>query len=423
MKRWLAAPVLAVMCTLALACGDDPTNPGTPADTTLAGLRVAGDSQVQFLETELINRLSIQLVDRAGNPVAQTGVPVGWSVLAGGGVLATDGSVTTTGGVATARWTMGAEPGTNRARVTVGTLQPVEFTARAARQGPIVFVSSRHAGFRGDDFEGYPGDLFAMNEDGSDVIRIVTPRPEINYSANPAWAPNGEILLFSLIDPRPAGGIPGPVSLGVFWVSATGFKEEQVPRTGFPPEVDFLEDPAWAPDNVRIVAHSTLDRQLYTMNFRTTTNLTKLVGFGESAHSPSWSPDGSRIAFACSSGGKTDICLVDSDGGGLENLTNGPAIDGEPDWAPDGSQILFSRDSLLDGGIWVMNADGSGERQLFAGRATAPSWAPDGTRFLMTWTPPPPAGRTDIYMVDVTTLETINLTNAGSLDRQAIWRR
>ena len=112
---------------------------------------------------------------------------------------------------------------------------------------------------------------------------------------------------------------------------------------------------------------------------------------------------------------------MDSDGGGLENLTNGPAIDGEPDWAPDGSQILFSRDSLLDGGIWVTNADGSGERQLFAGRATAPSWAPDGTRFLMTWTPA--AGRTDIYMVDVTTLETINLTNAGSLDRQAIWRR
>ena len=68
-----------------------------------------------------------------------------------------------------------------------------------------------------------------------------------------------------------------------------------------------------------------------------------------------------------------------------------------------------------------MNADGSGERQLFVGRATAPSWAPDGTRFLMTWTPT--AGRTDIYMVDVTTLETINLTNAGSLDRQAIWRR
>ena len=36
---------------------------------------------------------------------------------------------------------------------------------------------------------------------------------------------------------------------------------------------------------------------------------------------------------------------------------------------------------------------------------------------------PTPAGRTGISMVDVTTLETTNLTNSGSLDRQAIWRR
>ena len=71
------------MGTLAFACGDDPTNPGTPADTELAGLLVLGDSQVQFLETELINKLSVQLVNQAGIPIDATGVPVEWGVLAG----------------------------------------------------------------------------------------------------------------------------------------------------------------------------------------------------------------------------------------------------------------------------------------------------------------------------------------------------
>ena len=139
MSPFQSTRIVLVAGSLALACGDGTT---TPAETPLAGLRVAGDSQVQFLATELPNKLSVQLLDQAGNRVVRTGVPVGWTVLAGGGVIVPDGGVTTTGGVASARWTVGPDPGNNRARVTVGNLQPVEFTARAARQGPIVFVSS-----------------------------------------------------------------------------------------------------------------------------------------------------------------------------------------------------------------------------------------------------------------------------------------
>ena len=48
--------------------------------------------------------------------------------------------------------------------------------------------------------------------------------------------------------------------------------------------------------------------------------------------SPSWSPDGERIAFHSERDGNYEIYVMDADGGNLQNLTNHPDGDFGPAW-------------------------------------------------------------------------------------------
>ena len=57
---------------------------------------------------------------------------------------------------------------------------------------------------------------------------------------------------------------------------------------------------------------------------------------------PSWSPDGSRIAFVSyRDGNRPEIYVMNRDGSGQIRLTDNPAIDHSPSWSPDGSRIAF----------------------------------------------------------------------------------
>ena len=55
---------------------------------------------------------------------------------------------------------------------------------------------------------------------------------------------------------------------------------------------------------------------------------------------------------------------MNADGTGQRNLTQSPAADSNPTWSPDGSKLAFL--SKRDGhwAIYVMNADGTGQRRL-----------------------------------------------------------
>jgi Tol biopolymer transport system component len=74
---------------------------------------------------------------------------------------------------------------------------------------------------------------------------------------------------------------------------------------------------------------------------------------------PSWSPDGTRIAFArgnpcCVA---RDIFVVNSDGSG-ERLLRSNGI--SPTWSPDGTEIAFEVRTFSE--LWRMNADGTNAR-------------------------------------------------------------
>ena len=389
---------------------------------------LSGDSQLHFPSTAAFSLLAAGLVDSAGQRVEVGGVPVTWSVVDGGGAVAAVSDTTTFQGVAQAQWTLGPNEGANRVVLSGEGVGSVEFTARAANPGPIVFVSSRRTGSQGSELEGFPGDLYVMNVDGSDVMPLFSPSRGTQFISNPTWSPDGSKILFARAMGRPVGGEIEPLPLGLFVINANATREQQVPAAGFPAYVQFLDDPAWSRFGARIVARlgdvgelvvppNVTPGQLHMM----TSAGTRVRSIDQSitgAYSPAWSPTADLILFSCDSGGFRRICVMDDAGGAFEPLTPGD-MDSDPAWSPDGAYILYSRDAENDGGIWIMEADGDNKEQILPGNATSPSWSPDGSSFVVTLDV---NGQQDIYFVDLATRQMTNLTNSPFRDREAAWR-
>ena len=106
--------------------------------------------------------------------------------------------------------------------------------------------------------------------------------------------------------------------------------------------------------------------------------------------SPSFAPDGQRLAFAGSDeGGWTDIYLVDVTGDSLRALRRDIYHDREPDWSPDGRHIVFSSDRWSGGRRGRYNLflyDLATEQILALSRGEhndgQPRWSPDGERIV-----------------------------------------
>lgn len=98
--------------------------------------------------------------------------------------------------------------------------------------------------------------------------------------------------------------------------------------------------------------------------------------------SPSYSPDGHKIAFVHDTGGRGQIFSMNADGSQAANLSNNPFCDRFPSWSPDGRSLAFLSDRDGDWDIWRMDADGKNQRRLAGnvGLDRAPAWSPDGGR-------------------------------------------
>lgn len=133
--------------------------------------------------------------------------------------------------------------------------------------------------------------------------------------------------------------------------------------------------PAFRPDGTVAAAYSEAQRTaIYTFSGRN--NKSFLTGLGGINVSPTFSPDGSRMAFVSDQGGSAAIYISSASGGPATRLTDtGKATD--PAWSPTGEYIAFvSRET----DICIVRPDGSGLRQLTGnqGRNYRPSFSPDG---------------------------------------------
>ena len=149
--------------------------------------------------------------------------------------------------------------------------------------------------------------------------------------------------------------------------------------------------------------------------------------------SPSWSPDGKRIAFSSNRDDRDghfifEIYVMDADGGNPQNLTNNPKDDQYPSWSPDGKRIVFSarRDGHFENKfgitdeIYVMDADGGNQQRLTENRVYdwSPSWSPDGERIAFWSDTDEDSG---IYVMDADGGNLQNLSNNPHGDSGPAW--
>lgn len=110
--------------------------------------------------------------------------------------------------------------------------------------------------------------------------------------------------------------------------------------------------------------------------------ITEVTG---SIFSPTWSPDGNRIAYSLQRDKSYPVIYVQSvSGGGATPLTPFPGSNLSPSFSPDGSKILFSSSFEGSAGIYEMSASGGQPRRLinWPSSEVQPSYAPDGKSFV-----------------------------------------
>ncbi len=84
------------------------------------------------------------------------------------------------------------------------------------------------------------------------------------------------------------------------------------------------------------------------------------------ARQPSWSPDGTRLAFQAYRSSTWQIWTMKADGSEFRPVTSGPYDDREPSWSPDGQRIAFSSDRSRSYDVWVLTLASGDIKQVTA---------------------------------------------------------
>ena len=231
-----------------------------------------------------------------------------------------------------------------------------------------------------------------MNADGSDIRKVVDTGLNDYF---PDWSPDGSQIAFFAAD-WPS------VRQDIFTVNADG--SNLLNLTNTPQVVD--EDPEWSPDGSKIIFQSDRDGnfEIYVMNpdGSQPQNLTRNPGRD---YWPDWfMPPETKIAFVSDHSGRPQIYLMPAPGAqtqevvdvsDLQPLTSGRYDNYFPSWSPDGTQIAYyTHFSMQSWAIMIMNADGSNPRQLTASDGETicsfgPVWSPDGQKIAFTIEPNP----------------------------------
>jgi Tol biopolymer transport system component len=238
--------------------------------------------------------------------------------------------------------------------------------------------------------------IYVMNADGSDLRLLTDGAPGVS-NRYPSFSPDGSRLAFVRYEPKGKG-----YSLSVVGIDGSGL-QYLLSSSGA------LGEPTWSPDGSKIAFIRGQDMttegsaylapcgsQIYVVDLftRKDTSLTR----GADGTDPSWSPDGTRIAFSSYRDGNYEIYTMDANGNDVQRLTYTDWAEAEPAWSPNGKQIAYAAHLLQQevvcgfiptgrpsplgdelSSINVMDADGANQTQLeITSGGIDPAWSPDG---------------------------------------------
>jgi Tol biopolymer transport system component len=242
-------------------------------------------------------------------------------------------------------------------------------------------------------------EIYLVNSDGSGLTQLTHSHSDV-YNYSPALSPDGTRVAFATVQ----GSRAGISIIDLEDSRSTALTTNNLTRDS---------EPAWSPDGSKIAFVRGFDptsqgvanfsqcgpSRIYVVDVDSVNSQLTNLTPQQSATDPTWSPDGTRIAFASNLDGNYDIYSMASDGSDVQQLTNTVANEAEPVWSPDGRTIAYVSgylradvtcgfihtgrgDSpiLASVDIYSMSNDGSNQTRLTdTENNLEPTWSPDGT--------------------------------------------
>ena len=236
------------------------------------------------------------------------------------------------------------------------------------------------------------GKAYVIDQDGADRRLVSSTDHE---AMSPAWAQDGR--RFSYMEFWQGHG-------RLFVQDVASGKRTPVATTG--QTLDFT--PAFSPDGKTLAFSRATDEgtDIYTVNFKDGCCLQRLtVGRFYDNLSPTYSPDGQRIAFVSTRAGQPQVYVMAADGTDEQLFApfdyGATGASYAPDWSSDGRSVAFHRDVGGTYQVFVLDVRTRAVRQLTSvGRNEDPTWAPDSRHLAFVSAR---AGVRQLWIIDVET--------------------